>query len=265
MKQLLPQSDDDRLLLAKTEDLINQCSRTFSPAYSFFLDERQCMLAETVCRRYGSDVKYRFWGGYEDAQRKMLCVYNQYDCDYLNDYYCDNLTEEIPLKCLTFTYRKADALTHRDFLGSLMAMRLKRETIGDIVVSEGKTQLFAAETAAKLICSTVCKIGKTGVKVCDNLPFDIHKTQEFDVIGGTVASLRADCVLSTALKISREKTAQLIKNTGVQINFSPVFSPSFEMNCGDVFSVKGYGKFILSEILGTSRKGRIHITVKKYR
>lgn len=264
MKNVLLQSDDDKLLLAKTEDLIKQCSKTYSPAYSMFLDERQCMISETVLRKYG-DIQYNFWGGYENAQRKILCVYNQYDCDYLNDYYSDNLTEEIPIKCLTFTYRKADVLTHRDFLGSLMGMRLKRETIGDIVVSEGKTQLFATETASKLICSSVAKIGKTGVKICDDKPFDIPVVQQFDTISGTVASLRADSVVSLALRMSREKTSQIIKNTGVQMNFFPVFSASYEMKCEDVFSVKGYGKFILSEISGISKKGRIHITVKKYK
>ncbi|MGN1037007.1 MAG: YlmH/Sll1252 family protein [Ruminococcus sp.] len=169
------------------------------------------------------------------------------------------------MKCLTFVYRKSDVLTHRDFLGSLMALRLKRETVGDIVVSEGKTQIFVTDTASKLICSTVGKIGRTGVKIYDDMPFDIVKKQEFQDICGTVASMRADSVISLALRISREKSAQLIRNTGIQINFTPVFSVSYEMKCKDVFSVKGYGKFIIDEISGISKKGRLHIAVKKYK
>lgn len=255
---------DKSIIPARTEDLIRQSSKICSPAYSMFLDERQCAEAERIllCR---PDVKYKFWGGYDDAQRKVLCIYTLSGCDYLDELYSEGLTEKIPIKCLTFIYRKSDVLTHRDFLGSLMALRLKRETVGDILVSEGKTQIFTTDTASKLICSTIGKIGRTGVKIYDDMPFDTVKAQEFETIGGTVASMRADSVLSLALRISREKSAQLIRNTGVQINFIPVFSVSCEMKCKDVFSVKGYGKFIIDEISGISKKGRLHITIRKYK
>lgn len=255
---------DESIIPARTADMIRQSTKTCSPAYSMFWDEKQCADAEKILLEYPS-AKYTFWGGYEQAQRKILCVYSLSGCDYLDQLYSESLTEEIPIKCLTFTYRKTDALSHRDFLGSLMAMRLKRETIGDIVVSEGRSQIFATDTAAKLICSTVGKIGKTGVKIYDDLPFDTVKVQAFETISGTAASMRSDCIISLALKISREKAAGIIKNTGVQINFTPVFSVSYEMKCGDVFSVKGYGKFILNEISGLSKKGRLHIIIKKYK
>ena len=255
---------DKSIIPARTEDLIRQSAKICSPAYSMFLDEKQCAEAEKILLTR-PDIKYALWGGYDDAQRKILCIYSLSGCDYLDELYSEGLTEEIPMKCLTFIYRKSDVLTHRDFLGSLMALRLKRETVGDIVVSEGKTQIFVTNTASKLICSTVGKIGRTGVKIYDDMPFDIVKKQEFQDICGTVASMRADSVLSLALRISREKSAQLIRNTGVQINFTPVFSVSYEMKCKDVFSVKGYGKFIIDEISGISKKGRLHIAVKKYK
>ncbi|MDY4413825.1 MAG: YlmH/Sll1252 family protein [Ruminococcus sp.] len=255
---------DKSIIPARTEDLIRQSVKICSPAYSMFLDEKQCAETEKILLNR-PDIKYALWGGYDDAQRKILCIYSLSGCDYLDELYSEGLTEEIPMKCLTFVYRKSDVLTHRDFLGSLMALRLKRETVGDIVVAEGKTQIFVTDTASKLICSTVGKIGRTGVKIYDDMPFDIVKKQEFQDICGTVASMRADSVISLALRISREKSAQLIRNTGIQINFTPVFSVSYEMKCKDVFSVKGYGKFIIDEISGISKKGRLHIAIKKYK
>ena len=255
---------DKSIIPARTEDLIRQSAKICSPAYSMFLDEKQCAETEKILLNR-LDIKYALWGGYDDAQRKILCIYSLSGCDYLDELYSEGLTEEIPMKCLTFVYRKSDVLTHRDFLGSLMALRLKRETVGDIVVAEGKTQIFVTDTASKLICSTVGKIGRTGVKIYDDMPFDIVKKQEFQDIFGTVASMRADSVISLALRISREKSAQLIRNTGIQINFTPVFSVSYEMKCKDVFSVKGYGKFIIDEISGISKKGRLHIAIKKYK
>jgi len=255
---------DESIVPARTKDLINQSVKHCSPEYSMFLDEKQCAEAEKALEGH-PDIIYKFWGGYEGAQRKILCIYSLSGCDYLDELYSESLTEEIPIKCLTFVYKKSEILSHRDFLGSLMSMRLKRETIGDITVSEGRTQIFVTDTASKLICGTVGKIGRTGVKIYDDMPFDIIKIQEFQDISGTVASLRADSVISLALRISREKSAQLIKNTGVQINCSPVFSVTHEMKCKDVFSVKGYGKYILDEISGISKKGRLHINIKKYK
>lgn len=254
----------ESIIPARTEDLIRQSAKICSPVYSMFLDEKQCSEAEGILLNYPY-VVYKFWGGYNDAQRKILCVYSLSGCGYLDELYSEGLTEEIPMKCLTFLYRKSDTLTHRDFLGSLMALRLKRETIGDILISEGKAQVFATDTASELICSTVGKIGRTGVKIYDDMPFDTVRIQEFEIISGTVASLRADSVISLALRISREKSAQLIKNTGIQINCETVFSVKHEMKCKDVFSVKGYGKFILDEFSGISKKGRLHIAVKKYK
>ncbi|MBR6670388.1 MAG: RNA-binding protein [Ruminococcus sp.] len=250
------ENSEDKLLIAKTEDLFSVCNRNFVPASSYFLDERQCFIAESVCRKQ-SGLYYGFWGGYENAKRKILCVYNEY--------FNDTWKEEIGLKCLTFRYRKEDKLTHRDFLGSLMAMRLKRETIGDIIIAEGMAQVFADEIAAKHIMAELCKIGRIGVSIYDDLPFELEPVQEYTEISGTVSSLRLDSVLSLSIRQSREKSAMLIKSSGVSLNFIQVYSVSKELKCGDVFSVRGYGKFILSDVTGISKKGRIHITVQKYK
>ena len=81
---------------------------------------------------------------------------------------------------------------------------------------------------------------------------------------GTVQSLRIDSILSLTLKLSREKSANLIKAGYVTLAYDKVLSTSTAVKKGDTFSVKGYGKFILSEINGVTKKDRIHICIKKY-
>ena len=253
------QDNADKLLEARFEDMLRRCERNYSPVYSSaFLDERQCAAAERFLRRRtGDGLMYMRWGGFEDAQRKMLCVYNEYSADYVKD--------EFPMRCLTFTFRKEDRLTHRDFLGSFMGLRLKRETIGDIIIAEGIAQAFAADTAARLILDLTAKIGRVGVKISDSEPFSLEARQEFSDIGGTVASLRLDCVVGLAAKVSRENAARLIRSEKVSVNHFPVMTLSHELHEGDVISVRGSGKFILSKINGTTKKGRIHINLRKYK
>lgn len=196
------------------------------------------------------------YGGYPEAQRRILAVFP--------DYYEDYIIEEFPLKCLTFRFRKEDKLTHRDFLGSFMGMRLKREVTGDIIVNEGIAQVFVTEIAARLILSTVSKIGRTGVRVFDDVPFQLEVKQEFRNISGTVASLRLDCIVSLAAGIGRENAARLIRSDKTEVNHFPVTSVSHELKEGDMLSVRGCGRFVLSGINGATKKGRIHIILKKY-
>ena len=60
--------------------------------FSAFLDERQCQL----CEKLMASVKYenyRLWGGYENAARRMLCVYPEYG---------EAESEDFPITAITF-------------------------------------------------------------------------------------------------------------------------------------------------------------------
>ena len=248
-------TSSDKFFYARLGDMVNQAEKN-GVSFSDFLDERQCAEAEKWCLNNVSGLMYSFWGGYPDSMRKMLAVYP--------DYYQDYIMQDFPIQCLTFTYRKEDRLTHRDFLGTFMGLKLKRSVTGDIIVGEGMTQAFVTNVASKLISTTVSKIGRTSVKCITDRPFEMKVRQEFRTLSGTVASLRLDCLVSFATGLSREKSAMLIRSDRVEINHLPAKSVSTEVSNSDVLSVRGYGKFILSESGNLTRKNRIHITLKKF-
>jgi RNA-binding protein YlmH len=50
----------------------------------------------------------------------------------------------------------------------------------------------------------------------------------------------------------------------VQINYREELSVSAEIKTGDILSVRGAGKFIIEEIAGETRSGRIKVNVKRY-
>ncbi|MBP3379829.1 MAG: RNA-binding protein [Ruminococcus sp.] len=252
----------DRLFSAKLADLAKRCERECCGVFSRFLDERQCAEAELWCRQSpelaGGGLRYGFFGGFPDARRKLLGIYP--------DYFADCIGESIPIKCLTFTFRREDKLSHRDFLGSFMALQLKRETVGDVAVAEGMAQAAVTDIAAKDIMSSITKIGRVGVKVTDSRPFELtlEGTAKFKETGGTVASMRLDCVAALAANISREKAALLIRSEKINVNHFTVTSVSHELKEGDVLSVRGCGRFLISGINGVTKKNRIHIILKKY-
>ena len=86
----------------------------------------------------------------------------------------------------------------------------------------------------------------------------------FQEIAGTVSSLRLDCVAALLIRESRETTARLIRSGLVTVNSAVEESVSFQLHAGDKISVRGYGKFQISEIGSPTKKDRLHITCQKY-
>ena len=150
-------SDDDKELAARIGDMM-KLSRKRGSVYSSFLNERQCALAEKFLRERHSE-NYRFFGGYESAQRRILCVYDDYFRPYDGDF---------PLSAVTFNYRKSYSLSHRDLLGAIMSLKLNRDAIGDIIIGEGISQVLVLDSVRNIVAGEIRKIGSVGVKVDDD-------------------------------------------------------------------------------------------------
>ncbi len=241
------QQETDRILLAHVQDMVR---RGAYRGFTAFLDMRQY----TMITRQLEAGTYRFFGGYPDAERGMLCVHPQ---DLPPE------DEEFPMVCLTIRFREADTLTHRDVLGSIMAQQVQRDTVGDIVVTPGKIQCFLTPAAAA-VCRQLTKIGRVGVQVTDTETFSCEIKRETKEISGTVASPRLDAVLRTALNAGRGACAEYIRSGLVMLNYRQIQDISCAVAEGDVFSVRGHGKFRVSELSGPTKKGRLHITIEKY-
>ena len=114
---------EDEILLAGIEDKIQQSLDYYTTTYSNFLDMRQRTLAEKLCKEV-KGLRYIFYGGYEDAERTIAV--------FLPDY--ASLEDDNPLSLLRISHDGHKELSHRDYLGSLLGLGIKREMIGDILV-----------------------------------------------------------------------------------------------------------------------------------
>ncbi len=242
--------EDDKLLVRHVLDLCSQRERSYSPRFSAFLDERSLGICESALR--SAKEQYITDGGYPDAKRRVIVLLP----DGMEDY-------TAPFSPVVFNYREQDAPTHRDFLGSLMSLEIKRELLGDILVGKTRTVVFVSNRVLPLI-ENITKIGRVGVNVSFDFCEEDIPEQKFEEIHSTVASLRLDAIVSTAFRISREKSQDLIKAKGVLLNHAETFDISKKIDEGDSFSIRGFGKACLSEIGGQSKKDRIFITIKKY-
>ena len=142
----------DEVLKARIEDAADLSAVRKAPCFVGFLDERQADLSSKIARNLGVQG-FMLWGGYEDAQRRMFAAFPK---ELLPD------SERFPVISIYLSFRKEDSLSHRDFLGALMGLGIKREALGDILVGEGRCVLFCKEEIANFVETQLTKVGRTG-------------------------------------------------------------------------------------------------------
>lgn len=248
---------DERLLLARILDRAQQAQSRNIPAYTDFLSPQQQMLARDLLRLAGiPEGGFVLLGGYEGSERKVIL--------FLPDW-MDETMAESPIRCLRATFRTEEGLSHRDFLGSLMGMGIVREKLGDILVSPDSADILVLETVEDFLLQSWDSAGRTKLKVSSIDPAHIHIPEvKCEMVRDTVSSLRLDAVSSTGFRMARGKATDLIASGRVQVNWRECTKPDKLLAEGDTVSARGFGKFQLMEVGGTTKKGRTSITVKRY-
>ncbi len=244
---------ETELLRARVQDLVDNCIKSSSPRFMGFLSEEEVAFVKTL-KRFGA--LFSFFGGDMDSERLFLCVapenFTVTDAAY-------------PITALTFTFRVADTLSHRDVLGSLMALGIKRETVGDILMEQGRAVVFVSREIAKYVLTQINRIGRVGVTVTQGVKYPLPQRNERVRETATVASSRLDCVVAALINSSRNKAAELLAENCVTVNSAVCEKATKTVTSGDKISVRGYGKYNILSIDGTTRKGRTVLITERYK
>lgn len=242
---------NEKLLLSRFSDLERSTERGHKASFSRFLDPREQRL---FAERYRPRCPYMLWGGYPDAERKMVGFFP----DYLQP---DGA--EFPLVPLRIA--ASDELGHRDILGALMSLGIERNLIGDIAKEEMGPVLFAAESVKDFLILECTRAGRTRMKLSEaSFESLAILPKEWKAISGTVASLRLDCVLGLLTGASRSQADEMLRREAASVNHSVCTKGSLTLSAGDVLSVRGHGRAEVLEIGGETKKGRMRLTLKKY-
>lgn len=242
---------DNALFSARVNDTADICEKTQKPKFLGFLTADEAEYARRLLNVSRCNVK--FFGGYEGAERVMLGCFPDWD-----------EIREFPISAVTFTFRKSDTLRHRDFLGALMALGIKRETVGDILTEEGRAVIFVTNDIKGFITSQIEKIGSAGVKVSEGFLPPLPLQDRLEDLAVTAASERIDCVISAICGISRAKAEEIIGSGLVTLNSVTLLKQTKAVAAGDVISVRSKGKFTVASLDGRTKKNRIIIKYKRY-
>ena len=251
-----PVNDNERLVVKKALELAKISAARQSFGFTQFLDERGLALTIAQLNKEPT-VDFVSYGGTQDTLRNIICVYDSYLEPPSNI--------DFNISALQILCKGATKLTHRDFLGALMSLGIKREFVGDIIVSNGNcATLFVINSIKNLIMTDFFEVSRFKAIVSEpanDLILETNKNNEEKSI--SISSLRLDVILSSILNISRTTSSALVKNNSVKVCQIPVQSVHFMIQDNDILSIKGYGKFEISSIGEKTKKNRIYINYIK--
>ena len=253
-------TDEERYLMRHIEDLAHTAFSRGIARYSAFLSDREQDLARAALGRADVQDGWHFDGGWPQAERRVLCLEPE------------GSFGASPVCCVQLQCRAlagAALPAHKDYLGSLMGLELRREALGDIVLPDdqpGTAYVFALEPAAQLICRELFQAGHTELTTRLLAPDEVPQfpAAQRETRSATVSSLRLDAVLAAMLRCSRGQASELIAAGRVEINHLPADKPHAPVYEGDIFTVRGKGRFGLTALPGKSKKDRLIIEFFQY-
>lgn len=253
---------DDKILLAQILDKIEMVEKKNKIEHTDFLDLAQIELVQKFINKIKIS-NYMSYGGFEQAERKMYVIYSEKFNSLVVEKNLSNIVQIIRIQLPEDLKGK---YTHRDYLGAVIKLGIKREKVGDIVVDENGADIIVDRDIVKFLLDNLGGLTRfsksiiTVQNIEDLRPVEIRK-EELDII---VSSLRLDNVISELARCSRNKALDIINMERVFVNFECETKKTKQIKPGDMISIRGKGRFFIKEIMGQTRSGRTIAKVEKF-
>lgn len=216
-----------------------------------FLDLEEQSLANSLKKEY--DIS--FFGGFDGAERKRAIINKK-----------NPKISEYKIIVYQIIYPSMMKLSHRMVLGNLMSLGIKRNNIGDIIVTDTETYFLVCSEVSNIIEQQFTKLNNTTITLkkvsYEKLSsLETTNTKEASLI---VPSLRLDVILSDGFRISRKDAKEKIESGLVFINNKIINKPDYEVELNNIISFRHNGRIKLTEIGKMTKKERIVIKIEIY-
>jgi RNA-binding protein YlmH len=250
----------DNHLIDRLQDLAMQSTRQDSLTHTTFLTPAE--QAEAIAWLRKNQNQFVLAGGYEEAERKVCFLLPSYLAGGgLPDEELNQIMSAVNLQVSSFGRQ----VNHRDYLGSLLALGIRRDQIGDILVQEHAAVVVVMNGIVPLIQRELTRIGSLSVKVLTmKLQDMVASDRPVESRRITAASLRLDKIAASGFGLSRTAMADLIRAGAVRVNWQEELRPDRDVPIGAVISLRGYGRIRLAEEQGRSRKDRHILIIERF-
>lgn len=253
---------EDKICLSQVLDKIEFSKTREKIEYTDFLDMYQVSLVENFLRKINFKT-YQLYGGYEEAERRVLLVYPE---KYNEKMIEKNYDKMLKIVRITLAEEEKGKYSHRNYLGGVVKLGLKREKVGDIIVYEEGADIITLEDFSTILKQELPSLtrfenSKIEIESIQNLQKREVKVEQVKIM---VPSLRLDNFVSDLARTSRSKAVQIMEQERVFVNGQNEKKASKQVKLGDVITIRGKGRFIIKEFDGTTRSGRTVVIIEKY-
>lgn len=257
-------NEEDRLLASKLLDKIEFVEKRNTVENTEFLDMRQRQLLEKLLRDIKVD-NYVSYGGYKTAERTAIIIYP----DKLEEIFKNNLFDYNTIFSvikITLPNELKGMYSHRNYLGAVIKIGMRREKVGDIITSKDGAELIVLKESEKYIREGLQALTRFSKAEFETINLSDLKVEEpkTAIVKVIIPSMRIDSILSEIIRTSRAKALNVIKEERVFVNHELVFKGSKEVKENDIITVRGKGRFKVKGIVNNTRKGNLVLEVEKY-
>lgn len=255
-------NQEEKLLVAKVLEKIEKVKQRNQIEVTDFLNEFEQSYIEKLLQQVKQE-EYLFWGGREEAERKMLFLFP----DKLKEVLDKKKAIEKYVKVLQIEVSKQQQgeYTHKNYLGAIMKLGIKREKVGDIIVNSTGADILLQKDIFEYVenhLRELTRFQKSQIREIGWKEIRIPEVK-IEIKEIIVPSLRIDCIVAELLKISRQKANEVIEQERVFLNFQLIRKNAKEVCTGDKITIRGKGRFEIKEIVRETKKDRKVVEIVK--
>lgn len=234
------------------KDKVNRVKKTNTEVFTDFLNPDEREILKHICKKEG--LYFSFLGGIGDFER-AICAISPYDD-----------LKDFPIEVVRIAGNsKFEKLDHRDYLGAILSLGISRDKIGDINLFEETAEVWVCSTISSYILNNLNKIKHASVKVEIIKQCEAQiREQKFKDMLINVSSMRLDCIVSALIGISRNDAVSIIKKGNVKVDYVPIEETAKKVDEKNLISIKGFGRFIINNIISKTKSDRLKIYAKKF-
>ena len=238
------------------------CENKNKIEYTNFLDLAQIELVQNYIDKLKIE-NYISYGGYEQSERKLFVIYPE---KFNSTVVEKNLVSIVKIVRIQLPDELKGKYAHRDYLGAVIKLGVKREKVGDIIVDNDGADIIVEKDISKFLLENLSGLtrfskSKITIEKIDNLRTVEVRREEREII---VSSLRLDNVISELARCSRNKALDIINMERVFVNFQCETKKTKQIKTGDMVTIRGKGRFYIKELVGQTKSGRVIVKIEKF-
>lgn len=250
---------EDKILVSSILDKAIRFEKTDSPYCSSFLNINEMNIVKNTLNHF--KVRYYTFCANEYCEKSNIAFIPDYLIDNKDAFFASNIC------CIKIISNSKGKLLHKDYMGAIYSLGVKREYIGDIILKNDVAYFFCLNCIKEYFMLNLISVGKYNV-ITEEISIYSKEVQELSLNliekEYIVSSYRIDAILSEVYNLSRSETKDKILNGDLYINDKNIFYPNTIVKKEDIVSFKRCGKIRIGKELRKTRNNNIVIVIYKY-